>query len=89
MTREDIIRMAREAGLPIFDAKAIADDPVQQSMADIVTKVWHDSAERFAYLIAKAENEACARLCDIEANDWGYDADVIDVAIEIRERYKQ
>ena len=64
MTREDIIRMAREAGLPIFDAVAVANDPAEQAMADIVTKVWHDSAERFAALVAAAEREACAKVCD-------------------------
>ena len=57
MTRDDIIRMAREAGLPIFDAAAVANDPAEQSMADIVTKVWHDSAERFAALVAQRERD--------------------------------
>ena len=69
MTRDDIIRMAREAGLPIFDTAAVAHDPAEQAMADIVTKVWHDSAERFAALVAAAEREACARVCDNIAAD--------------------
>ena len=51
MTRDDIIRLAREAG-------------------------WHDELlsvsftepllERFAVLIAAAEREACAKVCDVQ-----------------------
>jgi hypothetical protein len=46
MTREEIIRMAREAGL----------DP----------DLWNytDAFERFAALVATAEREACAKVCD-------------------------
>ena len=46
MTREDIIRMAREAGL----------DP----------DLWNytDAFERFAILVAAAEREACAKVCE-------------------------
>jgi hypothetical protein len=52
MTKEDIIRMAREAGL----------DP----------DLWNytDAFERFAALVAAAEREACARLCDQMFHDW-------------------
>ena len=49
MNRDDVIRMAREAGIPY--------DP------------WPDSAynkniERFAALVAAAEREACAKVCE-------------------------
>lgn len=44
MTKEDIIRMAKEAG---FER----------------TKM-HGALERFAYIVAAAELEACAKLCD-------------------------
>lgn len=44
MTRDDIIRMAREAG---FEHIAEAD-------------YWHPLFERFANLVAAAEREACA-----------------------------
>ena len=44
MTRDDTIRMAREAGLgPVYG---------------------YESIERFAALIAAAEREACARVCE-------------------------
>ena len=65
MTKEDIIRMAREAGL----------DP----------DLWNytDAFERFAALVAAAEREACAKLCD----EWplGRD-DVHSIAASIRAR---
>lgn len=54
MTREDIIRMAREAG----------------AMFDHMTWVERDLApvfERFATLVAAAEREACAKVCE----QWG------------------
>jgi len=52
MNGEEIIRMAREAGL----------DP----------DLWNytDAFERFAALVAAAEREACARLCDQMFHDW-------------------
>jgi len=51
MTREDIIKMAREAG----------------AMCDHMTWVERDLApvfERFAELVAAAEREACAKACE-------------------------
>ena len=83
MNREYIIRMAREAGLPIFDAAAVANDPAEQAMADIVTKVWHDSAERFAALVAADEREACAKVCD---DLWQEDGTAYDCREAIRAR---
>ena len=44
MTKDDIIRMAREAG---FER----------------TKM-HNALEQFAYIVAAAEREACAKVCD-------------------------
>jgi len=53
MTGDDIIRMAREAGgyvseMPMGDAWLFDDAAL----------------ERFAALVAAAEREACAKLCD-------------------------
>lgn len=51
MNREDIIRMAREAGISVFDAiKTVVSD--------------QDGLERFAALVAAAEREACAKTCE-------------------------
>ena len=49
MKHEDIIRMAREAGI----SKPWDQEPVQ----------W-ETLERFANLVAAAEREACAKVCD-------------------------
>ena len=46
MTPEDILRMAREAGLPFYDSALSDQSPV----------------ERFAALVAAAEREACAKI---------------------------
>ena len=51
MTKEDIIRIAREAG---FDPHDMSDD-FTCNLVDI---------ERFAALVAAAEREACAKVCD-------------------------
>jgi len=48
MTKDDIIRIAKEAG---FER----------------TKM-HKALERFAALVAAAEREACAKVCDAECN---------------------
>ena len=53
MTRDDIIKMAREAGF----------NPVSYMGANL------ESFERFAALVAAAEREACAKVCEaIERN---------------------
>jgi hypothetical protein len=53
MTREDVIRMAKEAKLNI-------------GPAGMGQTVWGGDAEleRFAVLVAAAEREACAKVCD-------------------------
>jgi hypothetical protein len=56
MNKEDIIRMAREAG----EAEGMAEF------------VFHPVIERFAALVASAEREACAKVCD------DLDDDIVD-----------
>ena len=67
MNRDDIIRMAREAGLVMYDYS-------------------HPSLDRFANLVAAAEREACAKLCqkmrsESDAEFYGH-----EFAFAIRER---
>ena len=73
MTRDEIIRMAREAGMP--PVEITSDKPVLYPVPDAI--------ERFAALVAAAEREACAKVCD----DWpnGRD-DVCEIATAIRAR---
>ena len=56
MNREDIIRIAGEAGLPLA---WISEKGVIQ---------W-EQLERFAALVAAAEREACAKVCDDKAKE--------------------
>ena len=56
MNREDIIRMAREAG----DADRI--DPFTKDGDWVI--LTPDELERFAALVASAEREACAKLLE-------------------------
>jgi len=74
MNREDIIRMADQCGIPEFINN--------ESQADNIL--------RFAALIAAAEREACAKVCDDELKEWGiFDSDVGDVSKAIRARGNQ
>jgi hypothetical protein len=64
MTKEDIIRMAREADIE-FDL--IDEDEGQ---------IWYITSkglERFAALVAAAEREACAKVCDERVGYWQRD----------------
>jgi hypothetical protein len=58
MTREDIIRMARQAGFPDYAMGLASEDAWQKT-------------ELFAALIVAAEREACAEICDGEASIEG------------------
>ena len=67
MTRDDIIRMAEHAGFGM---------PVQ------VFQFRAEELERFARLVATAEREACAVVCErlpetfkIAADEFGYEAE--------------
>ena len=71
MNRDDIIRMAREV------------------WGDDSGKPWHESAlthlEAFAHLVAAAEREACAKVCDKLGDEYA-DSNAADCAFAIRER---
>jgi hypothetical protein len=63
VTREDIIRMAREAGATNVDAA----DP-QCWVGAIAFDV--EELSRFAALVAAAEREACAKVCEEYRDEW-------------------
>ena len=69
MNRDDIIRMAREAG------------KVRPGVEYMPLEVF----ERFAALVAAAEREACAKVCDKLGDEYA-DANAADCAFAIRER---
>jgi hypothetical protein len=62
MTRDDIIRLAREAG---------AGEPESlYGRTDYVVMTWFE-LERFAALVSAAEQEECAKLCEeIKCKMW-------------------
>jgi len=70
-TREEIIRMLREAGFSV-------------EWPSLIDKLGVDF-ERFAFLVAAAEREACARMFDGEV--WSYD--YREIAARIRARGKE
>jgi len=77
MTRDDIIRMAREAG-------GSREDP-----SDLLTL---DILERFAELAVAEEREACAKVCEAYAERdrrFGLDSSAIDCAEAIRARNEE
>ena len=56
MTRDDVIRMAREAGsLPCF----VSGDIHWYTFTD-------EMLEKFALLLSSAEREACAKVCEMQ-----------------------
>ena len=57
MTRDDIIRMAREAGMEQDDENFFS--PSHEEIDVHITDL-----ERFAALVAAAEREACAKACE-------------------------
>ncbi len=57
MTRDEIIKMAREADL--IDFRDAEDDPHTAQMVEFL--------QRFATLVAAAEREACAKVCEERA----------------------
>ena len=75
MTRDDIIRMAREAGDYLVDKRG-REDFIFDSYG----------IERFAELVAAAEREACAEMCEVKFDFCG---DELLVADAIRARGQQ
>jgi hypothetical protein len=69
MTRDDIIRMAREAGF--------------EQAGHTSHQVFTATIERFAALVAAAEREACAKVCD---DMWQEDKTAYDCREAIRAR---
>ena len=76
MTREDIIRMAEEAG---------ANRSSNLDKWDIL-EIRDTDLERFAALVAAHEREECAKLCDYRVGIWIIPAGPAECAAAIRRR---
>ena len=74
MTRDDIIRMAKEAGICTGNSILL---PAPDGQIEAL--------ERFAALVADAEREACAKVCE-EVGNRDADTHAWDAAAEIRAR---
>ncbi len=82
MNREDIIRMAREAGLE----KVVAWN---KDFTQTVKVAPYVELERFAALVAAHEREACAKACEETTAAWTqhlYNEGCVDCAAAIRAR---
>ncbi len=79
MTRDDIIRMALEAGLH-RQQHNLMSNPIQYRYS---YDGYEENLERFATLVAAAEREACAQVCE---EHWRYSGTVMECADAIRAR---
>jgi len=71
MTREEIILLVQEAVIGVPNENAF-----DFRLPQIETIYFQNAAaERFAALVAAAEREACAKLCDHEMVEQGYGSD--------------
>jgi hypothetical protein len=74
MTREDIVRMAQEAG---FEGCA------ELTWEDVICT---EELVAFAKLVAQHEREACAKMCDYVYDNIVTDEHIKDMAFKIRAR---
>ncbi len=70
MNRDDIIRMARECQLI--------------GMRPHLDGIYEEALQRFAALVAAAEREACAKLCDELRDEDGFEPYGTECAAAIR-----
>ena len=67
MTRDDMIKLAREAGIEY-------SKNLNQMVSPYCDGVHMDELEKFVNLVATAEREACAKMCELIEDDefyWG------------------
>ena len=82
MTRDDIIRMAKEAGFE--DGYGNHLFPPGDYTEEVIPVT--DEIVRFAALVAAAEREACAKLCDELRDEDGFEPYGTECAAAIRAR---
>ncbi len=79
MTRDDIIRMAREAGFAHSWSDA-AGDALERFAALVAAAERAACAEHYLAVMRKAieeEREQCAKLCEKQKSNWNYCAAAI------------
>jgi hypothetical protein len=81
--RDDIIKLAREAGL--YVGRNISGVQLVGSSYEeggLLVHLAVEELERFAALVAAAEREACAKVCDVLAVHPEYASDITKVAAQ-------
>ena len=86
MTREEIIRMAREAGMV-----RLLDEHAHEYGNGMFENTEYPQLEKFAALVAAAEREQCARVCERERaySTAPYPTEYTQCAAAIRARGQQ
>ena len=69
MTRDDVIRMAREAGFRSGNITLSAGEPIP-FVAPLSATNCIVELENFAAIVAAAEREACANVCASHGGIW-------------------
>ncbi len=88
MTRDEVIRMAREAGAKDYGTG-------EEGVTALMLR--DDAIERFFHMAQAAEREACAKLCESMDLEWKDQPDIgqaelatlMDCALAIRNRGNQ
>jgi hypothetical protein len=78
MNREDIIRMAREAGFGVLRPSPDYRGEIYDGDGTLT-----DEMERFAALVAAAEREACARLAEEQPTFTRYAEEVLEDVVKL------
>lgn len=92
MTKDDIIRMALEAGFEEYQWTSLSGDSELDRTLQVGEYPVGKSVFKLVNLVAAAEREACAQECEKQANElWlkhchseGHGADQCSVAIRAR-----
>lgn len=69
MTRDEIVKLAQESGFRVGHITLTSGDPIA-FIAPLSATSCIVELERFAALVAAAEREACAKVCDERAEAW-------------------
>ena len=77
MTRDDIMRMAREAGIEHHEN-------VDEMRSPFCDGVWFEDFEHFAALIAASEREECAEVCDARLSMMAVGFALLNVGVFIK-----
>ena len=70
MTRDDIIRMAREAGFEEYEWSSLSGDSELDQTLQVGEYPVGEAVFNFAALVAAAEREACAKVCENMTLEW-------------------